>query len=71
MNHGRDNNKKDESSMAHKFFTACLLFLGGALILTLAIEVLTQIWVWLVVIGILTLALWVTYRLRKSRRDRW
>jgi hypothetical protein len=52
-------------------FTLCLLLLGSAIALNLAIALLAQIWPWLVLFGLLAgtvaAALWV----RSERRRRW
>ena len=53
------------------FFHACLLALGGAIALVTTLELLGQIWPWLVLIGLLVAAVWVGASRLRSRRQRW
>lgn len=69
-----DKNKKKEeekSSMTQRFFTACLLILGGIIVLNLALQLLAQIWVWLVLAALVALGIWVAFRVWSSRGGRW
>lgn len=69
-----DSRKKpdrEKDTVTQRFFTACLLVLGGVLALTLALDFLSRIWGWLLLVGIIAAALWMLYRAWQARRDRW
>lgn len=67
----KKHNEKENQTMSQKFFTACLLILGGVIVLALAIQLLSQIWVW-IVLGIVLIATgWVAFRVWMARRNRW
>lgn len=68
--HDKDN-KEEKPTMSKRFFTACLLILAGIIALWIALELLARFWVWILVIGLLVLAGWVTYKVLQARRDRW
>lgn len=69
--HGRDHHKKEPDSMASRFFTASLLILGGILVLTFALQLLAQIWIWLLLIALIVAAIWIAIRIWLHRRDPW
>lgn len=70
--HRKNDEKKEEpASMSKRFFTACLLILGGIIVLQLALQLLAQIWIWLVLAGVIALAAWVAFRVWSSRGGRW
>ncbi|MBT9605912.1 hypothetical protein [Microbacterium sp.] len=68
--HGKKDEKEKET-MTQRFFTACLLILGGVIVLVIALEFVSQIWGWLVLAAVITLAIWVAVRAIGARRDRW
>lgn len=58
-------------SLAQRFFDGCLLLLGGCLALWAATVLLTRIWVWLLVGGmvvVLVTATVIAYRIWRERR---
>lgn len=57
--------------MTHSFLRACLIFLAGVVTLWIALQVLAQIWMWLVLIGALVGVGYLAYRLVKARQNRW
>ena len=57
--------------MSKKFFTACLLILGGIIVLNLALQLLAQIWIWLVLAGVVALAAWIACRVWAARGGKW
>ncbi|EXJ51484.1 MULTISPECIES: hypothetical protein [unclassified Microbacterium] len=70
-NDDKKHDEKKKDTMSQKFFNACLLILGGVIVLALAIQLLSQIWVW-VVIGLAAFAAgWIAFRIWMARRNRW
>jgi len=70
--HRKNDEKKEEpASMSKKFFTACLLILGGIIVLNLALQLLAQIWIWLVLAGVVALAAWIAFRVWAARGGKW
>lgn len=57
-------------SFIHRFFRATLLVLGGVIAITLALELLAQIWGWLVLIAVLGLVGYVAFVTYHWWRDR-
>ncbi|GEK80131.1 hypothetical protein ABA31_14820 [Agrococcus baldri] len=61
---------KEPTTMASRILSFCFAALLGVVLLYLAIELLAQIWGWLVLIGVIALgavaAIWI-YRWRSSR----
>jgi uncharacterized membrane protein len=58
-------------SLLSKFVTACVLFLVAVVALTLAFDLLTRIWYWLVLIaglvGVVAVVIWIVRR----RQNHW
>lgn len=70
-NDDKKHDEKEKETMSQKFFNACLLILGGVIVLALAIQLLSQIWVW-IVLGIVIIATgWIAFRIWMARRNRW
>ena len=57
-------------TVAQRFFMFCLLILGGVIALTLAVDFLAKIWGWLLLLGLVMIAIWVTVVVVRARRDR-
>lgn len=66
-----NDKKEDKPTMSQSFFRACLLILGGIVAISIALELLARFWFWIVLIAVLLLAGYVTYRVIKARQDRW
>ena len=57
-------------SPLHRFFRASLLILGSVIAITLALQLLSQIWTWIVLIlglGIMSYLIYVSYRWWRDR----
>lgn len=67
----KKDDEKGKDTVSQRFFTACLLILGGAIALTIAIEFLAQIWGWLALGAVAVIVIWILIRVAKSRQDRW
>lgn len=67
----KKGDEKEKDTMSQRFFTACVLILGGAIALTIAIEFLAQIWGWLALGAVVAIVIWILVRVAKSRQDRW
>lgn len=57
--------------MASRILGFCFAVFVGAILLTLALELLAAIWGWLVLIGAIILALVLGIRIWQWRRDQW
>lgn len=57
--------------LAHRFFRACLLILGGVIALNLAVDVLRCIWVWLAIAAAGIAVIWAAIRWLRGRTGRW
>jgi uncharacterized membrane protein YdbT with pleckstrin-like domain len=56
---------------AQWFFKACLMVLFGIVALSVAIDLLIQMWPWLVGIGILVGAVFIGVEIWRARRQPW
>lgn len=63
-------NEKDPVPMMSRFFRACLLALAGVFLLTLALQLLAQVWGWLLLIAAAAGLLYAAVRFVRWRRDR-
>lgn len=62
---------KEPVTMARRFLTLCLAVLAGVFMLSLAVQLLSQFWVWLVLIAVVALDVWIISIMIRARRDRW
>ena len=62
---------KHRSSPLVRVWYCALLVLGILVALQLALQVLAQIWGWLLLIGLLVLAVGILMRILRVRRNRW
>lgn len=62
---------KEPITMARRFLTLCLAVLVGVFLLSLAVELLSQFWGWLVLLAVLAISTYVVVRVLRARRDRW
>ena len=58
-------------SIFQRLFNICLLLLGGTIALSLALQLLSQIWGWLLLIAGLAGAIWIAVRIVRARRNQW
>ncbi len=63
--------EKDPITMGRRFFTFCLLALGGIVLLQIALTLLSQFWGWLLLIAGASASIWLLVRLLRARRERW
>ena len=63
--------EKDPITMGRRFFTFCLLVLGGIVLLQITLALLSQFWGWLLLITVALASIWLLVRLLRARRDRW
>ena len=58
-------------NLMSRFVTACVLFLVAVVALTLALDLLSRIWLWVALIaglvGLVAVVIWIVRR----RQDRW
>lgn len=65
------NDNKEPISMAKRFLTFCAAVLAGIVLLSLAAQLLSQFWGWLVVCVVVAITNYVIVRVLRARRDRW
>ena len=58
-------------TMAKRFITFCVAVLAGVVLLSLAAQLLSQFWGWLVLFVIVAIAGYVGVRVARARRNRW
>jgi len=63
--------EKDPITMGRRFFTFCLLVLGGIVLLQIGLALLSQFWGWLLLIAGAVTSIWLLVRLLRARRERW
>ena len=63
--------EKDPTTMGRRFFTFCLLALGGIVLLQIALALLSQFWGWLLLIAVAIASIWLLVRLLRAHGDRW
>lgn len=62
---------EEKKSLASRFLHACLAVTVGIVLLSIALQFLARIWVWLLVIALVVAGIWTAVRLVRARRDRW
>jgi len=67
----RDDRRDPVKSPLEWLFTLCLLLLGCAIALNLAIALLAKIWLWLVLFGLIAGGIALALFVRSERRRRW
>lgn len=65
------NDKDPRKDPFQWFFNASLLLLFGVVALTMTLQLLGQIWPWLVLIGVIALAAAVGVAVWRSKRQPW
>ena len=58
-------------SIAQRFVSFCVLVLVGVLAIWLALDVLSHIWGWVVLILVIVLLAYIGFVLMRNRRNRW
>ena len=58
-------------SLAQRFLGACALLLLGALMIWIAVQLLSQVWGWVFLIAAVILAGYIAIRIIRWRTDRW
>jgi putative flippase GtrA len=67
-----ENKDKDPVSLMSRFFRTCLLALAGVFVLWLALQLLAQLWGWLLLIATIAgLVYGVVWFIRWRRDRRW
>lgn len=62
---------ENKSSPMERLWHACLLLLGAAIVLKLAVELIRPHLPWIVAVLAVAGALWVVLRIARWRRSRW
>lgn len=65
------NDQKEPITMAKRFLAFCAAVLAGIVLLYLAMQLLSQFWGWLVLLGGLIAGIYVCVRILRARRNRW
>lgn len=66
-----EKTKKEAVPMGQRLFGFCVAVLGAAIALSLAVELIKAIWVWLLVGAVVVVAGWVVAAWWRRRQDRW
>lgn len=66
-----DDRRDPVRSPIEWLFTACLMLLGCAIVLNLAVALLARIWPWIVLLGLIGGGIALAVFLRSERRRRW
>ena len=64
------NDDKEPVSIMTRFFRACLLMLAGVFVLWLALQLLAQIWGWLLLLAAVVALIYGVIRFIRWRRNR-
>lgn len=59
------------ASLARRFLGFCVAVLAGIVLLYLATWLLSQFWGWLLLLGLVTLGIYLTVVIIRWRRSRW
>lgn len=70
-NEDKEKGKDVRRDPAERFFHACLLVLGGAIALGLALQLISQIWPWLVLAAVVGISGRAALSWWRARRQRW
>ena len=62
---------KEPVTFARRFLSFCFAIFGGIVLLHLALQLLSQFWGWLALLGLIGVAGFIAFRLLRARRDRW
>jgi putative flippase GtrA len=68
-NHHRDD--KEPATMGNRILGFCFAVFLGAILLYLALDVLSAIWGWLLLVAAIVAAIWIVVVLYRRRRDDW
>jgi len=61
----------EPTTLAHRMLSFCFAVLVSVILLTLALELLAQIWVWLALIAVLASAVWLAVKAHRWRSQKW
>ena len=62
---------KNPIAMGRRALGFCISLFLSVAVLWLAVQLLSQFWGWLVLLGVIGVAVWVTVMVIRRRRDRW
>jgi hypothetical protein len=71
MSYPRYDSRRPEPPWLTRIWRGALLILGAALAVWVAVQLIVQIWLWLLLIATVIAAGVVGFRWWQSRRDRW
>lgn len=61
----------EPSTLARRMLGFCFAVLVSVVLLTLALELLAQIWGWLALLAVLASAVWLAVKVRRWRSEKW
>jgi hypothetical protein len=61
----------EPSTFARRMLSFCFAVLVSVILLTLALQLLSQIWGWLAFIAVLVSAVWLAVKVRQWRAQKW
>lgn len=65
------NDDKEPVAMSQRILGFCFAIFLGVILLYLALDVLSAIWGWLLLVGIIVAVIWIGLVIYRARRDRW
>ncbi len=61
----------EPTTLARRMLSFCFAVLVSVILLTLALELLAQIWGWIALIAVLTSGVWLAVKVRQWRSQKW
>ena len=61
----------EPTTLARRMLSFCFAVLVSVVLLTLALELLAQIWGWLALIAVLVSGVWLAVKVRQWRSQKW
>lgn len=68
---GKPDSDKEPASMGQRILSFCFAVFVSVVLLSLALQLLAQIWGWLLLIAILAAAVFAGFWFYRKRRDGW
>lgn len=61
----------EPTTLARRMLSFCFAVLVSVILLTLALELLAQIWGWLALIAVLASGMWLTMKVHQWKSQKW
>jgi heme/copper-type cytochrome/quinol oxidase subunit 4 len=70
-NNSSKNNDKEPSTVASRILGFCFAVFLGVILLSIALELLSAIWGWLVLVAAIVAVIWIGFGIYRRWRDGW